>query len=238
LVAAPIASATGHKMRAIAFWSTTVEPDHVAFAKLALDFYAKAATKRHFVFDSTLDWTNMNEKFLKHYDVVIWLNDFPQTPSERDAFARYMDHGGGWMGFHVAGYNDKDTKWPWFVQFMGGAVFYTNNWPVESADLIVDDNTHPVTRHLPKAYRAPANEWYLWRPSPRENPDVKVLVTLNPSNYPIGVKDQITSGDDPVVWTNTKYRKVYFNMGHGDKNFDSDLQNQMFLDAISWVGGR
>lgn len=65
-----------------------------------------------------------------------------------------------------------------------------------------------------------------------------LMVTLNPSNYPIGVKDQITSGDDPVVWINTNYRMVYFNMGHGDKNLDSDLQNQMFLDAIFWVGRR
>src|SRR5258708_32768788 len=97
-----------------------------------------------------------------------------------------MEHGGGWIGFHVAGYNDKDTHWPWFVQFLGGGVFYTNNWPVLPAKLNVDDRVHPVTKGLPATYESPANEWYLWKPSPRLNKDVRVLLTLDPSNYPIG----------------------------------------------------
>ena len=75
--------------------------------------------------------------------------------------------------------------------------------------------THPVTKGLPATYDAPANEWYLWKPSPRLNKDVHVFVTLDPSNYPIGEKDIITEGDLPVVWTNTKYRMLYINMGHG-----------------------
>ena len=32
-----------------------------------------------------------------------------------------MEAGGAWMGFHAAGYNDKDTGWLWFVDFLGGA---------------------------------------------------------------------------------------------------------------------
>jgi hypothetical protein len=28
------------------------------------------------------------------------------------------------------------------------------------------------------------------------------------------------------------------NMGHGDKNFDSEIQNQMYEDAIMWLGGK
>jgi type 1 glutamine amidotransferase len=61
---------------------------------------------------------------------------------------------------------------------------------------------------------------------------VKVLVTLAPSNYPIGLKDTIESGDVPVVWTNTRYRMIYMNMGHGDKIFDSPEQNRLFEDAL------
>ncbi len=147
-----------------------------------------------------------------------------------------MDGGGAWLGFHVSGYNDKDTKWPWFVKFMGGAVFYNNNWPPLPAKMIVDNNQHPVTKHLPKTYTAPINEWYGWKPNPRLNKDVKVLITLDPSNYPLGKKDVITGGDIPVVWTNTKYKMVYMNMGHGDMNFESPLQIKMFEDAVLWLG--
>jgi len=167
--------------------------------------------------------------------VVLWLNEFPKTEAERSSFERYMQNGGSWLGFHVAGYNDKDTHWPWFVEFMGGAVFYTNNWPPLPAALIVDTRKHPVTRHLPAKYQAPANEWYMWKPSPRLNPNVEVLVTLDPVNYPLGKKDLLTEGDIPVVWTNKRYRMVYMNMGHGDKIFQSDVQNRMFEDALFWL---
>ena len=224
------------RFKVIAFWTKTVEPDHVHFANDAIKFYSKIAAKHHFQFDTTTDWENLNDGFLKDYQVVVWLNEFPHNDHERKAFELYMEGGGGWLGFHVAGYNDKDTHWPWFTRFMGGAVFYTNNWPPLPAALIVDDNQHPVTRHMPKAYGAPSNEWYMWKPNPRENPAVHVLVTLNPSNYPLGKKDLLTEGDIPVVWTNTKYRMLYMNMGHGSKIFDSNLQNRMFIDAILWLG--
>ena len=188
--------------------------------------------------DATTEWTKLNENDLKPYRLILWLNNFPQTPEQRAAFEKYMEHGGGWIGFHVAAYNDKDTHWPWFVEFLGGAVFYTNNWPVLPAKLTIDDSTHPVTKSLPATYEAPANEWYLWKPSPRLNKDVRVLVTLDPSNYPIGKKDVITEGDLPVVWTNTKYRMLYINMGHGPMVYGDPVQNKLFENAILWLGNK
>jgi type 1 glutamine amidotransferase len=119
---------------------------------------------------------------------------------------------------------------------LGGAVFYNNNWPPLPAKLIVNDQKHPATRHLPARYTAPINEWYGWKPNPRLNKDVRVLVTLDTSNYPLGKKDVIREGDIPVVWTNTKYRMLYINMGHGDQIFVSPIQNRLFEDAILWLG--
>jgi uncharacterized protein len=224
--------------KVLAFYSTDVEPDHVHTANDALAFFRGLATENNFTFDATTDWTKLNENDLKPHRLILWLNNFPQTPEQRMAFEKYMEHGGGWLGFHVAGYNDGTTKWPWFVDFMGGAVFYKNNWPPLPAKVTVDDRTHPVTAQLPWTYLAPANEWYLWKPSPRSNKDVHVLVTLDPSNYPIGVKDVITGGDLPVVWTNTKYRMIYMNMGHGEKIYSNATQNMLFANAIRWLGNQ
>jgi type 1 glutamine amidotransferase len=222
--------------KVLAFYSTDVEPDHVRTAKDALAFYQDLAAKNNFVFDVTTDWAKLNENDLKPYGLILWLNNCPQTAKQRAAFEKYMEHGGGWLGFHVAAYNDKNTKWPWFVDFLGGAVFYTNNWPPLPAKLTIDDRAHPVTSGLPASYDAPANEWYLWKPSPRLDMNVHVLVTLNPSNYPIGVKDIITEGDLPVVWTNAKYRMLYVNMGHGEKVYSDATQNTLFSNAILWLG--
>ncbi len=230
------ARAGGPAFKVLAFYSTDVEPDHVKTAKDALAFYSDLAAKHNFILDTTTDWNKLNENDLKPYRLILWLNNFPQTPEQRAAFEWYMEHGGAWIGFHVAAYNDKDTHWPWFVQFLGGAVFYSNNWPVLPAKLAIDDRTHPVTKGLPATYESPANEWYLWNPSPRLNKDVRVLLTLDPSNYPIGKKDIITEGDLPVVWTNTKYRMLYINMGHGPAVYADPIQNELFENAILWLG--
>jgi YVTN family beta-propeller protein len=226
------------RFKVLAFYSTNVEPDHVQFAEDALKFFAALASEDNFAFDVTSDWGKLNAATLKNYDMVVWLNDSPQNSEQRAAFERFAENGGGWLGFHFAGYNDESTNWPWFVNFLGGAVFYSNNWPPLPAKLAVDDKNHPVTAGLPEAYDSPANEWYVWKPSPRLNKDVRVLLTLDSSNYPLGFKDVLESGDLPVVWTNTKYRMLYLNMGHGDKIFTSSTQNQLIEQAINWLGSK
>jgi YVTN family beta-propeller protein len=234
----PLAGTFGQQtsFKVLAFYSTTVEPDHVLLAEGALKFFSGLSAKNNFTFDSTSNWDDMNDLSLGKYQVVVWLNDEPSKAGQKRAFQKYIENGGAWLGFHVAAYNDKDSNWPWFVNFLGGGVFHMNSWPPLPAKLNVDDLSHPATKHLPASFISPDNEWYIWKPSPRLNKGVRVLVTLDHSNYPIGFKDVLTSGDLPVVWTNTKYKMVYMNMGHGDKIFTSPIQNKLIEDATLWLG--
>src|SRR5712672_1797761 len=222
--------------KVLAFYSTKVEPDHVLFAENALTFFSDLAAKNNFTFDSTSNWDDLNDVNLAKYQLVVWLNDEPSKADQKRAFQKYMEGGGAWLGFHVAAYNDKDSNWPWFVDFLGGGVFHTNSWPPLPAKLTIDDHLHPVTKQLPGSFASPDNEWYIWKPSPRLNKNVRVLVTLDPSNYPIGFKDALASGDLPVVCTNTKYKMLYMNMGHGDKIFRSPIQNKLIENATLWLG--
>jgi type 1 glutamine amidotransferase len=233
---APVVQAQQPIFHVLAFYSETVERDHVDFAHQAIKFYAAAAQRDHFDFVSTDNWDDLNIANLTHYELILWLDDQPHTAQQRAAFEQYMKSGGGWLGFHIAAYNDSDTQWPWFIGFLGGSVFYGNNWPPLPAVLTIDDKSHPITKSLPGAFLSPPNEWYIWKPSPRLNRYVKVLLTLSRSNYPLGFKDTLEGGDLPVVWTNTQYRMLYINMGHGDKIFTSGIQNHLFEDAILWVG--
>lgn len=220
------------RFRVLVFYSPTAELDHVQFAEIALKFFASLAARDNFSFESTTDWADLNSENLKKYQIIIWLTDSPTNAEQRQAFQRYMEAGGAWLGFHAAGYNDKDTTWPWYVDFLGGAVFHINSWPPLPAKLVLDDRTSPVTAGTPAAFVSPANEWYVWKPSPRLNKDVRVLATLDPANYPLGLKDVLLSGDLPVLWSNTRYKMVYMNMGHGDKIFTSPTQNRLIEDAL------
>lgn len=219
-------------LRILALYNEHTESDHVDFAHQANTFFAAEARAHNFDWVPSTNWNDLNEATLQQYRLVVWLDDEPRTEPQRLAFEHYMERGGGWLGFHVAAYNDADSHWPWFVQFLGGAVFFSNNWPPLPADLAVDDPENPILRDVPASFRSPPNEWYLWKPDPRDNKDVRVLLSLKPSNYPLGLKDVLTAGDLPVAWTNTRYRMLYLNMGHGDKIFSSPLQNQIFERSV------
>lgn len=224
--------------RILVLYSLNVENDHALFALDALKFFARMAEKDNFIMDSSSKWEELNDDSLKSYNLVVWLNQFPHNSAQREAFEKYMTAGGAWLGFHVSAYNDKNTKWPWFLDFIGGGAFDMNNWPPLAAKLIVNDRTSPVTRSLPETFESPINEWYRWKPSPREGNNIHVLITLDPENYPLGIRKLLTFGDVPVVWTNTNYKMLYMNMGHGDKIFTSPLQNTLIENATLWLLGK
>ena len=121
------------------------------------------------------------------------------------------------------------------VHIVGGGVLYWKNGPTQPVLVGVDGDNQPVSGNLPKSFVAPASEWYQWNPSPRANKDVEVLLSISPKNYPLGIKDVVNFGDFPIVWTNTKYRMIYLNMGHGDEEFTDATQNLLIINAFRWV---
>lgn len=231
----PANYAKAPRFKALVYYTQHAEEAHVQFAEQATTFFKKLNYGDGFVLDITTDFSKYPYEKLKEYNVIIMLNTSPNTKAERDAFEQYMENGGGWVGFHAAAYNDKNTHWPWFVKFLGGGVFYCNNWPPQPVLVEVDNEEHPVTKNLPASFVAPASEWYQWTPSPRQNKDVEVLLSLSPKNYPLGIKDVVNIGDFPIVWSNKNYRMIYLNMGHGDEEFIDGTQNLLLVNAFRWV---
>lgn len=231
----PANYAKAPRFKALIYYTQHAEEAHVQFAEQATTFFKKLNYGDGFVLDITTDFSKYPYEKLKEYNVIIMLNTSPNTKAERDAFEQYMENGGGWVGFHAAAYNDKNTHWPWFVKFLGGGVFYCNNWPPQPVLVEVDNEEHPVTKNLPASFVAPASEWYQWTPSPRQNKDVEVLLSLSPKNYPLGIKDVVNFGDFPIVWSNKNYRMIYLNMGHGDEEFIDSTQNLLLVNAFRWV---
>ena len=231
----PANYAKAPRFKALIYYTQHAEEAHVQFAEQATTFFKKLNYGDGFVLDITTDFSKYPYEKLKEYNVIIMLNTSPNTKAERDAFEQYMENGGGWVGFHAAAYNDKNTHWPWFVKFLGGGVFYCNNWPPQPVLVEVDNEEHPVTKNLPASFVPPASEWYQWTPSPRQNKDVEVLLSLSPKNYPLGIKDVVNFGDFPIVWSNKNYRMIYLNMGHGDEEFIDGTQNLLLVNAFRWV---
>ena len=227
--------ASAPRFKALIHYEPHAEEAHVQFDKQAIEFFHKLTYGEGWLMDVTTSLADYPYEKLKEYSIIVSLNAAPGGAAQREAFEKYMENGGGWMGFHASAYNDRNTKWPWFNKFLGCGMFYCNNWPPQPALVECETQEHPVTCSLPQSFVAPASEFYQWQPDPRSNPDIRILASLSPRNFPLGLKDIVFGGDFPVVWSNTRYRMVYINMGHGDQCFSDATQNLLFVNALRFV---
>src|SRR4030081_3049212 len=94
--------AQGHspKFKVIAFYTSRNDQAHISFVHEANKWFAKMGAKNNFSYDSTKNWNNLNTEFLSQYQVVIFLDTRPDSLPQREAFQKYMENGGAWMGFH------------------------------------------------------------------------------------------------------------------------------------------
>ena len=231
----PANYARAPRFKALLFYSDTAEEAHVQFASQAIDFFKRLTYGDGYILETTTSLAGYDYDSLSAYDIIIAVNASPEGPEQRAVFEKYMENGGGWLGFHAAAYNDASTKWPWLNQFLGCGTFYCNNWPPQCVLLTLDTTDSPVTKNLPDEFVAPESEWYQWNPSPRENKNIEILASISPRNYPLGIKDVISFGDFPVAWRNPAYRMVYLNYGHVDRGFTDATQNLLTLNAFRYV---
>lgn len=244
--------------KVIAFYTAKSDLAHISYVHEANRWFPKMAQQYHFSYDSTNDWNNLNENFLKDYQVVLFLDTRPETPGQRMAFENYMKHGGAWFGFHFAGFaltpSAFPQNWDWYHnEFIGAGQYKGNTWRPTSAILHVEDINHPATKNLPPLFKSSPNEWYSWEKDLTKNPDIKILLSIDSSSFPLGTGPKLYeiwhSGYYPVAWTNTKYKMIYDNMGHNDIDyehgtnkelsfqFDNEIQNRFIIDGLFWLAG-
>ncbi len=228
------------RFKALVYWRKDAEEAHIQFARQTLEFYRRLNFGDGFALDSVTSLSGLGYSKLKEYSVIILPDEAPKEDADKKLFEQYIENGGGALLFHGAGFtNYSDMNWPWLRNLMGGSVFKGNSWPPVAAKCQTEGHDNAITATLPDTFISPENEYYVWDPSPRKNPDVKVFVSLSPENFPLGLKDVLYGGDDyPLVWSNMKYRMVYLNFGHGDQLYSDAVMKLLFYNALRWVVSR
>ena len=250
------AQAPSPLFRVIAFYTAKNDKAHISFVHEANKWFPKMAAKYSFTYDSTKNWNNLNASFLLKYQVILFLDTRPEEPTQRLAFQRYMENGGGWMGFHFSAFaltpSDFPQNWDWYHnEFLGSGSYVSNTWRPTSAILDIDTN-FPATRNLPNRFKSAPNEWYKWQLDLRKNPNIKILASIDSASFPLGTGPKLNeiwhNGYYPVMWTNLKYKMIYMNMGHNDIDyehktdkdlsltFDNETGSKLILDALLWLG--
>jgi len=247
------------KFKVIAFYTAKNDQAHISFVHEANRWFPLMAAKYNFIYDSTDNWNNLNNEFLSQYQVVVFLDTRPDVPAQREAFQKYMENGGAWMGFHFAAFaltpSDYPQDWDWYHnKFLGSGSYVSNTWRPTSAILRVENKTHPATINLPETFKSSPNEWYRWSNDLRNNPDMEILLSIDSTSFPLGTgpkQNEIWhSGYYPVVWTNKNYKMLYINMGHNDIDyehqtnkelsftFDNAIQDKLIIDGLLWLCGQ
>lgn len=251
------AQTTTSKFKVIAFYTAKNDQAHISFVHEANKWFPQMAGKYNFTYDTTSNWNNLNTEYLSHYQVVLFLDTRPELSAQRDAFQKYMENGGAWMGFHFAGFaltpSTYPQNWDWYhTTFLGSGSYGSNTWRPTSAVLRVEKPRHPAVKNVPVTFKSSPNEWYRWSNDLRKNPDIEILLSIDSTSFPLGTGPKPHeiwhSGYYPVVWTNKKYKMIYLNMGHNDIDYEhgtnkelsftfaNEIQNKLILDGLFWLG--
>ncbi len=244
----------------MAFYTGKEDLAHISFVHEANEWFPKMAAKYGFTYDATTNWNDLNATFLTNYQVIFFLDTRPEDAAQRLAFQKYMEQGGAWMGFHFSAFaltpSAYPQNWDWFHnQFLGSGEYVSNTWRPTSAILRVEDPSYPATKDLPATFKSQPNEWYRWSNDLRTNADIKVLLSIDPTSFPLGTGPKQYEiwheGYYPVAWTNKKFKMVYVNMGHNDMDyehkldrtnrtlshtFDNEIQDKFILNTLLWLG--
>lgn len=180
---------------------------------------------------------------LRQFDAVIWNNISGDvlTLSQRRAFIRYMENGGGFIGVHGSA-GDPVYFWDWYADTLIGARFAGHPMApqFQTARVTIDDAAHPVAQGLPATWEM-NDEWYSFKSNPRSSGS-RIIATLDEATYkPDGFGGQdLRMGDHPIAWSRCvgRGRMFYSAIGHLPERYADAIYVRMLEQAVQWAGMR
>lgn len=193
----------------------------------------KLGAENNFDVDTTTDATKFTQQNLKQYAAVIFLSTTGNVlnDAQQDAFKKYIEGGGGFVGVHSA--TDTEYDWPWYGELVGA---YFKNHPSKQqvATLHVVDRNFIATKDLPAEWKR-LDEWYNFKVVPSDK-NVHVLITIDEKSYEGG-----NDGDyHPMAWYHSYDggRAFYTALGHTDESYSDPLYLKHLLGGIEYAMGK
>ena len=224
---------------------------HGEAIEVSTEAFEKMASDNGWSIFTTENGAVFNDGQLEKFDVVIWNNVTGRVLKEeqQEAFKRYMNNGGGFLGIHGAG--DNSHHWQWYEKTLLGADFshHTMNPQFQEATMHLHcDSVHTSLCNGLTATWQRTDEWYAFYNNPQEN-GFEVLYTVdedtfNPGGYIrfLAEDKDFGMGDfHPIVWykeLSAGGRTFYSALGHSGAYFEEPQHLQMLQKAIVWVGKR
>lgn len=207
----------------ILVFSKTAEFRHesIEAGKLAI---IKLGEQKGFTVDTSENAEVFTDDNLKQYSAIVFLSTTGNilNTNQEIAMERYIQAGGGFVGFHASA--DTEYDWKWYGKLNGA--YFKNHPHVQEAGLIIHhDSKFPLLDSFPDPYLR-TDEWYNYREVPEH---VNVLLSLDESTYEGGENGE----NHPIVWYHEfdGGRAFYNGLGHTPESF----QDPLFIDLM-WAG--
>ena len=198
------------------FRHASIEAGQEALKKLAAD--------KGMTIEVTEDADVFNQNDLGKYRAIVFLNTTGNVldSEQQEAFERYIQAGGGYVGIHSA--TDTEYDWPWYGQLAGARFLDHPMQPsnVQIARMTVVDTTNWATAMMPAEFEW-TDEFYNFR---EMSDDIEAVLTIDETTYEGGKNPDF----HPMSWYHEfdGGRAFYTALGHTEEAF----ADPMFLDHL------
>ncbi|MCL4402458.1 MAG: ThuA domain-containing protein, partial [Acidobacteria bacterium] len=198
----------------------------------------KMGAENGFAVDVSDDPAVFTDANLKQYRALVFSNSNNEaftTDAQREAFKRYIESGGGFVGIHSA--CGSERQWPYFWSVLGGK--FLRHPKMQSFLVRVKNAKHPATRGLPATFDWTDECYYLDHLSS----DLHVLLVTDPAKIQDPQKSTYPGdrfGDSlPLAWYHTfdGGREFYTALGHKKEDYANPLLTRQILGGILWAMG-
>jgi len=182
---------------------------------------------------ATEDCSEVTEELLSTCSAVLFMTtgELPMSDRQKNALIEFVRNGGGFIGVHNA--TDTFYNFPEYGRMLGG-YFSGHPWTQE-VYAIVEDNTHPSTRHLPRRFKV-LEEVYTFRDWSRDR--THVLISLDNSSVDLS-KGNREDNDYALAWCHGygSGRVFYTAFGHFIRLWRTEWFQKHLLGGILWAMG-
>lgn len=207
----------------------------------ARNAFAAMAEQRGWTLRTTDRGGAMTDINLRNVDVVIWNNVSGDalTLTQRAAFRRFIESGGGFVGIHGSG-GDPTYFWDWYVDTLIGARFigHTMSPQFQEARVVLTGDS-AIGVDVGPAWTM-TDEWYSFATNPRDT-GATIVATLDERSYTPGASNgrDLRMGEHPIVWTRCigNGRAFYSAIGHRPETYRDPHHVALLEEAIVWAAG-
>lgn len=187
---------------------------------------------------TSTDASYFTMKNIKSFDVIVFNNNCGNkgrifSDAQQQVLQNYIRSGGGFVGIHCAGaiWKEGEAFQEWYEKLVGARM--VAHPKVQEARLIVEDNDHLSTSHLPKEWTI-TDEWHTFSSNPRKH--VNVLFSLDESSYEGNPK---MGGDHPFTWYQYYEggRSFFTSLGHTVEIYSDENYQKLVQGGIIWASG-